>query len=258
MESMILGILQARVSSSRLPGKVLKTILGKEMLWHQVKRIQRSKKIDKLVVATSTHSSDDNIERMCLENNIEFFRGDLNNVLDRFYQCAIKYSPSHIVRLTADCPLTDPEVIDKTIEKHLDTNSDYTSNGNPPSYPDGLDVEVVKFIALKKAWQCAKMPSELEHVTPYIRSHTEIFNNFNLVFEKDLSEHRWTVDEPEDFEFVEKIYLELYKKNKNFNMQDILDLLEKNTHLKNINYHIERNEGALKSYEEDKEFLKNV
>jgi spore coat polysaccharide biosynthesis protein SpsF len=160
--------------------------------------------------------------------------------------------------LTGDCPLTDPEVIDKTIEKHLDTNSDSTSNALPPSYPDGLDVEVVKFIALKKAWQCAKMPFELEHVTPYIRSHTEIFNNFNLVFEKDLSEHRWTVDEPEDFEFVEKIYLELYKKNKNFNMQDILDLLEKNTHLKNINYHIERNEGALKSYEEDKEFLKNV
>jgi len=95
MESMILGIVQARVSSSRLTGKVIKTILGKEMLWHQVKRIQRSKKIDKLVVATSTHSSDDNIERMCLENNIEFFRGNLNNVLDRFYQCAIKYSPSN-------------------------------------------------------------------------------------------------------------------------------------------------------------------
>jgi spore coat polysaccharide biosynthesis protein SpsF len=258
MESMILGIVQARFSSSRLPGKVLKTILGKEMLWHQVNRIQCSKMIDKLVVATSNHGSDDSIEKMCKENYIECFRGDLNNVLDRFYQCALQYNPRHIVRLTGDCPLTDPGLIDETIEKHLETNSDYTSNCIPPSYPDGLDVEVVKFKALKKAWQFAKMPSELEHVMPYIRSHTEIFKNYTLTSKKDLSAHRWTVDGPEDFEFVEKIYLELFKKNKNFNMQDILNLLDKNDYLTNINYHIKRNEGAIKSYEQDKEFLKNV
>ncbi len=258
MESMILAILQARFSSSRLPGKVLKPILGKPMLLHQIERIQFARKIDRLIVATSDDVSDDAIEKMCLDNNVEVFRGDLNNVLDRFYQCAKLYNPSHIVRLTGDCPLADSQVIDQTIEKHLSTKSDYTSNCIPPSYPDGLDVEVVKFSALKKAWKCAKLPSELEHVMPYIRTHTEIFDNYNVEFERDLSTHRWTVDEPEDFEFVEKIYVELYSKNKNFNMQDILDFLEQKPYIKKINSHILRNEGALKSYEEDKYFLKNV
>ena len=257
MEGMILAILQARFSSSRLPGKVLQPILGKPMLLHQIERVRHSKMVDKLVVATSLDPSDDNIEKMCINNNIEVFRGSLDNVLDRFYQCSKHYNPSHIVRLTGDCPVADWQVIDETISSHLSTNSDYTSNILPPTYPDGLDVEVAKKSALKEAWECAVLPSELEHVMPYIRNNSR-FKKFNLENEEDLSEHRWTVDNSEDFEFIERIYKELYLKNNKFNAHDILKLLEKKPHIKDKNYHIMRNEGALKSYKEDKEFLKNV
>ena len=254
---MILAILQARLSSSRLPGKVLKSILGRPMLLHQIERLENSKMIDKLIIATSKNSTDDGIEQMCLNNNIEVFRGDLDNVLDRFYQCARPYNPEHIVRLTGDCPLVDWQVIDQVIQYHLDENSTYTSNCTPPTYPDGLDVEVFKFSSLMEAWKHAKLPSELEHVVPYIRNNLESSDKRNFEFKMDLSEHRWTVDELNDFKFVEEVYAELYPKNKKFNMKNVLDLLKKKPHLAEINNHIVRNEGALKSYEKDKEFLRN-
>ena len=219
---MILAILQARFSSSRLPGKVLKPILDKPMLLHQIERIQNSKKIDRLVVATSAEKSDDGIEKMCLDNNVGVYRGNLDNVLDRFYQCANQYNPEHVVRLTGDCPLTDSQVIDQVIDKHLFTKSNYTSNAIPPTYPDGLDVEIFKFSTLQEAWKYAKLPSELEHVSPYIRKNLDSSNKFNLECEMDLSEHRWTVDDPEDFRFVKEVYIELYPKNRNFNMRDVL------------------------------------
>jgi spore coat polysaccharide biosynthesis protein SpsF len=256
-DSYLVAIIQARMTSSRLPGKVLKLILGKPMLLHQIERLQHSQMIDKLIVAISIEESDDGIEQMCLDNNIEVFRGDLDNVLDRFYQCAKPHHPEHIVRLTGDCPLADWEVVDQIIQYHLDGGHDYTSNCVPPTYPDGLDVEVMKFLALREAWECAKLPSELEHVTPYIRNNPELFSTCNFEFEIDLSAYRWTVDEPNDFEFVKEIYAELYLTNQQFKMKDILDLLEEFPHLKEINHHIVRNEGALKSYEKDKDFLKN-
>jgi spore coat polysaccharide biosynthesis protein SpsF len=257
MESMILAILQARTSSSRLPNKVLRPILGKAMLLYQIERIQRSKMIDKLVVATSTDISDNSLEKLCKDNDVEVFRGNLNNVLDRYYQCANSYKPTHVVRLTGDCPVIDPRIIDLTIENHLLAESDYTSNTLPPTYPDGLDVEVIKFKILKKTWKYAKLPSELEHVTPYIRNHPKI-KKFNLKCEKNLSNHRWTVDEREDFDFIEKIFLKLYPNNNKFDMYDILDLLKKYPEYKEKNYHIGRNEGAIKSIQQDERFLKNV
>jgi spore coat polysaccharide biosynthesis protein SpsF len=253
----ILAILQARFSSSRLPGKVLKPILDKPMLLHQIERIQNSKRIDNLVVATSNEKSDDGIEKMCLNNNVEVYRGNLDNVLDRFYQCANQYNPKHVVRLTGDCPLIDSQVIDQVIDKHLFTKSSYTSNAIPPTYPDGLDVEIFKLSTLIEAWNYAKLPSELEHVSPYIRKHLDPCKKFNLEYEVDLSEHRWTVDDPEDFRFVKKVYSELYPNNRNFNMRDILDLLKRKPNLRKINYHINRNEGLLKAYKKDNEFLKN-
>ena len=251
----ILAIIQARTSSSRLPNKVLKPILGKPMLIHQIERVQLSKTIDQLVIATSKDASDDKLINLLKNINVEYYRGSLNDVLDRFIQAASGYKPSHVVRLTGDCPVIDFEIIDKVIKFHLDNGSDYTSNCFPPTYPDGLDVEVVKFSVLEEAWRHAELPSEREHVMPYIRNHPDFFSSSNVEFEKDLSNHRWTVDEPEDFEFVEKIYTELYSKNKKFNMQDILNLIDKNPCFKDINYHIARNEGAIKSYEEDKEYL---
>ena len=251
---MILAILQARFSSSRLPGKVLKTILGKEMLLHQIERLQYSKMIDKLVVATSEDSSDDAIERLCQDNNVEVFRGDLNNVLDRFYQCAIQYNPDYVVRLTGDCPLTDWQVIDQTIQYCLKGDFDYVTTSS--KFPDGLDVGVVAMPALKSAWEGGALPSEMEHVTQYISKKPNQFNNGVFNSSKNLSHLRLTVDEPEDFVLVGKIYQSLYENNPLFLIQDILDLLRNKPELIKINDKFARNEGLLESLKVDKEYLK--
>lgn len=248
----VIAILQARTSSTRLPNKVLLPILNKAMLVHQIERVKRSKKIDKLVVATSLDSSDDQLERLCTEIDVDCFRGSLSDVLDRFYQTAISYNPQHIVRLTGDCPLTDHYIIDDVINHHLMTEADYTSNFTPPSFPDGIDVEVIKFSVLEHAWKNAVLKSEREHVTPFIRREDQTFKLENLKNNEDLSELRWTVDEPEDFNFVEIVYKELYEDNKDFLMNDILCLLNSKPELNNINSGFIRNEGYLKSLDEDK------
>jgi spore coat polysaccharide biosynthesis protein SpsF len=253
---MILAILQARYSSSRLPEKVLKPISGKPMLLHQIERLQHSQMIDKIVVATSVNASDDAIEKMCLDKNIEVFRGDLDNVLDRFYQCAKSYNHEYIVRLTGDCPLTDWQVIDQTVQFFLKGNFDYVETSL--KFPDGLDAEIMTISALKSAWEWATLPSEIEHVTQYITNRPEQFNNGIFEPNQDLSYLRWTVDEPEDFDLVEKIYQALYKDNPLFLTDDILNLLERQPELTKINNSFIRNEGLEKSLEEDKEFLKNV
>jgi spore coat polysaccharide biosynthesis protein SpsF (cytidylyltransferase family) len=254
---MILAILQARFSSSRLPGKVLKLILDKPMLLHQIERIQNSKRIDKLVVATSTDKSDDSIEKMCLDNDIEVFRGSLDNVLDRFYQCAKSYNPESVVRLTGDCPLADWKAIDQTIQYHIKGKYDYVNNRSKPAFPDGLDVEVITYSALKSACDNAVLPSEKEHVTLYVRHRKDKFKLGYFYSTKDLSHMRWTVDEPEDFILVEKIYKNLYKNNPKFLMKDVLELLNNQPELLKINSHIGTSEGMKKSLKEDEEFIKN-
>jgi glutamate-1-semialdehyde-2,1-aminomutase len=244
---MILAILQARLSSSRLPGKVLKSILGKPMLLHQIERIKRSKLIDKIVIATSEDITDNPIEELCLNNNIEYFRGSLHDVLDRFYQTAKIYQPQHIVRLTGDCPLIDSNVIDKVIETHLNGNFDYTSNTLQPTFPDGLDVEIFTYHCLKEAWQHASLLSQREHVTPFIYENNSRYKIKNVRSDDDLSYLRWTVDEKLDFELVSKIYQGLYNKNTEFSYKDILQFLEKYPELKTYNTQFHRNEGLKKS-----------
>jgi spore coat polysaccharide biosynthesis protein SpsF len=253
---MILAILQARLSSSRMPEKVLKPILGKPMLLHQIERLQCSEKIDKLVVATSDNISDNLIEKMCLDNNIEVFRGDLNNVLDRFYQCAKSYGPDHIVRLTGDCPLIDWKVIDDMIRYYLDRKLDYMATSI--NFPDGLDAEVMTMKALSEAKFHATLPSELEHVTQYINKKNDKFRIEYFDSKRSLSHHRWTVDEPEDFILVEKIYQTLYEDNPQFLMNDILNLLDEHPELAKINNNFIRNKGLEKSLQEDMGFLKSV
>lgn len=252
---MILAVLQARFSSSRLPGKVLKEILGEPMLFRQTERVDRSRMIDRLIVATSTDTSDDGIEGMCLRKGVDCFRGNLDDVLDRFYRAAAPLSPRHVVRLTGDCPLIDPDVIDSVVERHLSEGNDYTSNTLEPTFPDGLDVEVVSLGALKTAWEKAVLPSEREHVTPYIHKRPDQFRLGSLLrAEGALSHLRWTVDEPEDFLFVQKVYEALYPKNPAFTTQDILTLLSEHSELEVINSGFERNEGYAKSLEKDKAF----
>ena len=253
---MILAILQARVSSSRFPRKVLKKILDKPMLLHQIRRVQQSKKIDKLIVATSNHFGDNPIEQLCLEENIQVFRGDLNNVLDRFYQCAKLFNPDHIVRLTGDCPLIDWKIIDSMIQYHLDKKLDYTATSL--KFPDGLDAEIMTMKALTKSKYNATLPSEIEHVTQYISKSPDKFKNEHFDFDKDLSHFRWTVDEPEDFIFVQKIYQALYEKKPLFLTKDILNLLEERSELTRINKNFKRNEGLEQSLQKDQKLLKNV
>jgi len=256
MENMIIAILQARSSSSRFPLKVLRPLLSKPMLLHQIERLRNSSLIDNLVVATSIDKSDDAIEKMCLENNTEIFRGDLDNVLDRFYQCAQKYNPKYIVRLTGDCPLTDWQIIDNMIQFCIDGNFDYVKTSL--RFPDGLDAEILSMKALSDSKLNATLPSEKEHVTQYIFNRPNQYNNKVFDLNQDLSHLRWTVDEPEDFILVEKIYQALYKKNPFFLTNDILNLLKEIPSLSNINDKFIRNEGLEKSLKEDKEFLKNV
>jgi spore coat polysaccharide biosynthesis protein SpsF len=256
---MIFAILQARTSSTRLPGKVLKPILGRPMLSLQIERIQRSKKIDKIIVATSNDRSDSDIENLCINIQIPCFRGSLDDVLDRFYQTAMQYKLEHVVRLTGDCPLIDPIIIDKVISFYLEGDFDYATNSMAPyTFPDGLDVEVFGFSVLEKAWHEAILPSHREHVTPFIRLHPEIFKVGYYKNETDLSHLRWTVDEPEDFEFVSQIYKELYPQYPIFITEDILELINRKPSLLGINSHVERNMGSKKSEEADKLFSKKL
>jgi len=255
MDMKIVGVLQARVSSSRLPGKVLKPILGKPIIQLQLERIQRSKHIGKIVVATSNQPEDDALQNLCESLNVACFRGSLDDVLDRFYQAALSFNPQHVVRLTGDCPLTDPDIIDKTIEFHLNAGYDYSSNTLDPTYPDGLDVEVFRLSCLEDAWKEAGFVSEREHVTPFIYKRPERYRLGSYKGSTDLSNFRWTVDEFDDFEFIKAIYESLYPEKPDFSTSDILNYLEVNPKYLKLNDKHERNEGYKGSLLTDKDVI---
>jgi len=243
---MILAILQARMSSTRLSGKVLKPIMGRPMIELQIERIHRCRRIDRLIVATSTNSEDKAIIELCSKLCVESYCGSLENVLDRFYQAARGYRPDHIVRLTGDCPLTDPQVIDTLISFYIKQKCDYASNCHPPTLPDGLDAEVFTFSALEQAWKEAIDPREIEHVTPFITNRPNRFKIVNFEYQKDISDLRWTVDEPEDFELVIQIYEALYPVKPEFTFRDILRHLEIHPELMDINRFHKRNIKTLR------------
>lgn len=246
----IIAIIQARMGSSRLSGKVLKELSGKPVLWHVVNRVSRSERIDDTVVATTCQKKDLEIVKYCAEQGIRVFVGSENDVLDRYYQAARLYKPKHVVRITADCPLHDYNVIDMVIQKHLDMNNDYTSNTLEDSFPDGLDCEVFTFCALEQAWNEAKLASEREHVTPYIKKE-KCFKKFSIKDSIDHSQYRWTMDTDSDFVFISRIFEELYEANPEFGKEEIYALLERCPELMAINQGIIRNEGYLKSIEND-------
>jgi spore coat polysaccharide biosynthesis protein SpsF (cytidylyltransferase family) len=247
---MILGIIQARVGSTRLPNKVLMKLGDKTVLENVVERVKASKLISDVFVVTTVNRNDLELVKLCSSKNIRIFCGSENDVLDRFYQVSRLLKPEHIVRITADCPLMDPEIIDLVIEKHLSDKSDYTANIIKETFPDGEDIEVFTFKALEKAWKEAELTSEREHVTPYIRNKDD-FKKGNLENNVDLSKKRWTLDNPEDYEFLNKIYDGLYENDNLFGMKKILKFLEQNPELEDINSGIKRNEGYQKSLNED-------
>ncbi len=250
---MIIAIIQARMNATRLPGKVLLDLEGATVLERVVERVAQSQKVNRVIVATTQQDDDDVVLELCTAKGIVCTRGSQTDVLDRYYQTAKQFRPTHVVRITADCPLMDASVIDHVIEVHLKTESDYTSNTIKETYPDGEDVEVMTFDALEKAWQSATLPSQREHVTPYLKQHPEIFKLTSVTSAVDYGQHRWTLDNAEDYALIQAIYKALYNKNHFFGMNDILAFLEQQPQLGRINQHIRRNEGYIKSLQDDKE-----
>lgn len=238
----IVAIIQARMGSTRLPGKILMDIAGKPMLWHIVNRLKYSRLINKIVIATSINKNDDAVEFFCGEHGISFYRGSQEDVLDRYYQAAYLYQADAVVRITADCPLIDPIVVDKVISGYLG-NYEYfngASNVIKRTYPKGLDTEVVSYFTLEKISKIASEPYEREHVTIFIYEHPGLFKLYSLENPDDLSDLRWTVDEEIDLRFVREIYKILYQDSKIFYMEDVLRILEKDPQLTQINKHIKR------------------
>ena len=235
--------------STRLSGKILADIAGRPMVWRVVDRVRQARQVEQVVVATSTQDSDAPIEAFCLQEEIDCHQGELEDVLDRYYRVAVRFDADVIARVTADCPLIDPDVIDRAVDIFLQGDYDFVSNVEMPTYPDGLDVEVFSFETLEKTWRDASWESEREHVTTHMKLPGR-FRTLNFVNDVDLSHLRWTVDEPQDLEFVRAVYERL--DDQRFTMADILALLEREPGLSAINSGFDRNEGLQKSLREDR------
>lgn len=244
------AIIQARMGSSRLPGKVCKTILGRPMLEYEINRLRTCRNIDSIVLATSALAQDTPVAQLGEALGIEVFRGSEDDVLDRYFHAASRSKADPIVRITGDCPLIDPAICDQTIEAFQGNKADYVCTSE--SIAEGLDCEVFSYDALTKAWTNAALKSEREHVTLYIRNHPELFNCFEYKGERDDSAYRVTVDEPEDFEVVTAILKALFPKfGFNFSFEVIRDYLDSHPEIYTLNSRITRNEGLIKSLEKE-------
>ena len=235
-------VVQARMSSSRLPKKVLLPILGESLLYRMVERLQQIKHKASIVIATSENPEDDVIEEFCQAKNITCFRGSLNNLLDRHYQVGVLTNADIVIKIPSDCPLIDPRIVDKVLDFYVENEGkyDFVSNLHPATYPDGNDVEIMTFEALKKAWQEATRPLELEHTTPYFWENPDKFRLANVTWETGLDysmSHRFTIDYYEDYLFIKRVFEELYPQNPAFSLEDILLLLEEKPEIYAINQH---------------------
>jgi spore coat polysaccharide biosynthesis protein SpsF len=238
----VAAIIQARMGSTRLPGKVLKKVLGKTLLEYQIERVKRAKTIDEIIIATTKKESDDPIVQLCQQLSIPYYRGSEEDVLSRYYKAATEFNVDVIVRLTSDCPIIDPNVIDKVIGCYLENRDqyDYVSNTLMRTYPRGLDTEVMSYEVLKRAHEEAKELVYREHVTAYIYNHPNHFNLCNVLNEKDDSKHRWTVDTEEDFLLIKNILETLYPLNPLFTLEDVIQILRDKPEWVEINAHIEQ------------------
>jgi spore coat polysaccharide biosynthesis protein SpsF len=230
-------IVQARMGSSRLPGKVLKEVCGKTFLEHLIIRLRRVKQADSIVIATTTREHDNQIVDLCNKLKIHYYRGSENDVLSRYYEASVKYGADLIVRITSDCPLIDPYIVDKVISYYIGNKDqvDYVSNVLKRTFPKGMDVEVFSFSVLKEAYEEAKKDREREHVTPFIKHKPEKYHLYNIEYAMDLSHYRLTVDTPEDMELIKNIFEVLYYEKPAFTMKDILFVMENNAEWININ-----------------------
>ena len=255
---MIGCIIQARLSSTRLPGKVMLKVENENtVLDCVINQLQNSKEIKNIVIATTNHKEDDVIVELVKRKGIKYFRGSKKDVLDRYYQCAKKFSFSEIVRITADNPLIDYEIVDTVVKYFKLNNYDYITTDLPfntfhRTYPSGYTVEVFTFSALENAWKNAKLPSEREHVTPYFYKNKEIFRQTDIENSEDLSHFRCTVDTKYDLELIQKIYSNIKKRP--ILLSDVIKLLKTNTELVKINAHVKA-DGYLRPLKEDKKLV---
>ncbi|MDF2572655.1 MAG: acylneuraminate cytidylyltransferase [Sporomusa sp.] len=219
-------IVQARMTSTRLPGKIIKQVLGKPLLAYQIERLRRIPHIDEIVIATTTNDRDQAVVNLCVELDVACFRGSEEDVLARYYGAAIQFQADIVVRITADCPIIDPTICGQAINFLLKNNDQY-DYVRLEQYPRGLDTEVFTFAALEECWREATAKPDREHVTPFIYRHPERYRIKRLFCPADYSHHRWTVDTPADFELIRSIIEEMYPGNPEFTMQDTLAILKK-------------------------------
>lgn len=235
-------IIQARVGSTRLHAKVLKNLCGKTVLQHVVERVEQAKLIDGIIIVTTTKKEDDVIVQLANKLNVKVFRGSENDVLDRYYQAAIEFSVKNIIRITSDCPLIDPKVIDEVVDCYNNTKCDIITNvpneWEKMTYPRGLDLEIFPFEWLEKAWNEATDKYDREHVSPYIYDHA--LNRYYYRYSQDYSQYRWTLDTDEDWKVISNIYEHLYHGNHDFYMEDIIRYVKKNPIVAEINKNVEQ------------------
>ena len=238
----VVAIVQARMGSTRLPRKVMQTICGTPMIGLLLERLSKARRIDQIVIATSKDPRNESLARYVSELGFKVFRGSEDDVLDRYFEAAKEAGADAVVRITGDCPLIDADVVDDVIREFLEAGVDYASNVSPPTYPDGLDTEVFSFHALEEAWRRAEAPQDREHVTPYIRTGGQ-FTRLNHAHAEDLSDARWTVDEPEDFEVVRRVF-ENFHPRRDFTWLDVQTLSTVHPEWFMANRNLVRNEGA--------------
>jgi len=247
-----LAMVQARCGSTRLPSKVLMDLAGKPALQRTVERVQQSKYVDEVMVVTSINKKNLGIIRLCCELDVRIFIGSEDDVLDRFYQAAKLIEPEYVIRITADCPLYDASFLDIAIEQ-LESDTDYIAQLEKETFPDGLDIEVIRFIALKRAWREARLQSEREHVTQYIRKNRDIFNLKEIRCPLgDIGNERWTLDEAKDYQMISAVYKHFVAHGNEYpKTEEILAFLNHHPEIHGLNREFKRNEGLLKSLEND-------
>jgi len=235
------AIIQARCGSTRFPNKVFADIDGKPLLWHVVNRLTYAKTIDKIIIATTINTKDDNIEQWCKDNDVACFRGSEDDVLNRYFSASVAFPSDIVVRITADDPFKEPALIDAVVNKLINEGYDHVTNNFPPTWPEGLDCEAFKFSALETSEKTTNDPFEREHVTQYIYHNPDKFKIGNVASETNLSNLRWTVDKEADYNMVKAVYASRNPQNKGILlMNEILDILKKHPEISRINSSVER------------------
>lgn len=247
----VIAIIQARMESTRLPGKVMVDLNGKSMLAHVIQRAGIIRGIDQVIVATTSSISDDPIRVEARSLGVGVFSGSREDVLDRVYQAAKVYEGSIIMRLTADCPLLDPKLSRLVLDRFLKGDVDYVSNCLSATYPDGLDTEVCSFEALERAWLESEEKSDREHVTSYIWENPQLFRIGQVVNTEDMTGRRWTIDQPEDLQFIRQLIAHSPDQELPLQFTEIIQILRDHPELEVINRNIVRNEGYLRSIGEN-------